>query len=73
MSGDIDPVHRAQRRHLRRIMLVFALVLPLLPLAVLGRSFSWLFLPLVAASAVALWEALRLRRSVRLHGARHVR
>lgn len=57
-----------QRRHLSRILRAFVVVVVLLPLAGLGGGWSWLLLPLVVVAALALREAIRLRRSVRTHG-----
>ena len=62
-------VAEQQRRHLRRIMLGFVTVVLLLPIAGLGGSWSWVLLPVIAVSALALREAIRLRRSVNRHGA----
>lgn len=58
-----------QRRHLSRILRAFLVMVVLLPLAGLGGAWSWLLLPLVVVAALALREAVRLRRSVRTHGA----
>lgn len=62
-----------QRRHLRRIMFGFVAVVLLLPIAGLGGALSWLLLPVVVIAALALREAIRLRRSVTRHGAARVR
>lgn len=58
-----------QARHLRRIMLAFVVVVVLLPLAGIGGALGWLLVPLLLVAAFAVREAVRLRRSVRLHGA----
>lgn len=61
-----------QRGHLRRILQCFVAVIVLLPLVGLGGAWSLLLVPLLALGWVGMLEALRLRRSVRLHGdARH--
>lgn len=62
-------VAEQQRRHLRRIMSGFVIVVLLLPIAGFGGAWSWLLLPIVAVAALALREAVRLRRSVSRHGA----
>lgn len=62
-------VASAQRRHLRRIMVGFVVVVLLLPIASIGGALAWLFLPLLAAASLSLREAIQLRRSVRQHGA----
>lgn len=68
---DVDPIVAAQQNaHLRRILGAFFVVIVLLPLSLLGGAFSVLLLPLLAAAALALREAVQLRRSVRTHGAR---
>lgn len=65
-----DPVvAQAQRAHLRRILVCFVVVVLTLPLAGLGGPWSWLLLPILVVAALALREAVRLRRSVRTHGA----
>lgn len=55
---------RAQeRRHLRRILVAFAIVVIVLPLVALGpATAAWLLVPLLLVAAAALREALRLRR-----------
>lgn len=58
-----------QRAHLRRIMFGFVAVVLLLPFAGLGGYWSWLLLPVVVVAALALREAIRLRRSVNRYGA----
>ena len=58
-----------QRRHLHRIMVGFVLVVLLLPFAGLGGDWSVLLLPVLVIAALALREAVRLRRSVTRHGA----
>ncbi len=62
-------VAEEQRRHLRRIMAGFVIVVLLLPFAGIGGAWSWLLLPVIAVAALALREAIRLRRSVSRHGA----
>ncbi len=79
LAHDLNPVElpaepspevaAEQRRHLRRIMVGFVLVVLLLPFAGLGGAWSWLLLPILALSGLALREAIRLRRSVARHGA----
>lgn len=65
---DVD-VAKAQSAHLRRIMLAFFAVVVLLPLAGLGGALGWLLVPLLLVASFAVREAVRLRRSVRRHGA----
>jgi len=54
----------AQRRHLRRILIVFAIEVVLLPIAGLGGAWAWLLIPMLLAAAIGLREALQLRRSI---------
>jgi hypothetical protein len=61
-------VAAAQQAHLRRILWAFFVLVLLLPLTMFD-GLAWLLLPLVAVAGLALREAIRLRRSVRLHGA----
>jgi hypothetical protein len=70
MSTDDATVADTQRRHLRRIMWCFLIVVIALPIAGLGGTWTYLLLPLVAVSALALREGMALRQSVRRHGAR---
>lgn len=58
------PVTDEQRRHLRRILLCFLLVVVLLPLSGLGGALAWLLVPMLAVAAIGLREAVRLRRTV---------
>ncbi|MCW2925332.1 MAG: hypothetical protein JWM98_2736 [Thermoleophilia bacterium] len=51
---------------MRRVLAAFAVVVVLLPVAALGGAWTLVLVPLVLSSAVALREALRLRRSARL-------
>ena len=62
-------IRARQNAHLRRILLTFLIVVALLPLVALGEAWSMLLVPLLVAAAVGLREAIRLRRSVRAHGA----
>jgi hypothetical protein len=62
-------IAQAQHAHLRRILWSFVALVVLLPVTMLGGAMTWLLLPLVAVAGLALREAIRLRRSVRLHGA----
>ncbi len=62
-----------QRRHLRRILIAFFVVVVLLPIAGLGGALYWLLVPLVLVAAFALREGLRLRRLVRRDGAARAR
>lgn len=54
-----------QRRHLRRILVAFVLVVVLLPLTFFGGAFWLLLLPLLAVAGFAAREAVLLRRTVR--------
>ncbi len=58
-----------QRALLRQILVAFVVVVLLLPLAGLGGALSWLLVPILVVAAFALRSAIRLRRSVRTHGA----
>lgn len=64
-----EAVVAMQRRHLSRILIAFVVVVLLLPFAGLGGALGWLLVPVVAVAGFALREAIRLRRSVRRHGA----
>lgn len=66
---DDASIAEEQGAHLRRILVGFAIVVVLLPLAGLGNAFGWLLLPLLAVGAWTFREGMRLRRSVRRHGA----
>lgn len=63
-----EAAHAAQRRHLRRILAAFVVVVVLLPLAGLGGALGWLLVPILLVAALALREGIRLRRSVRRYG-----
>lgn len=67
---DLPPqlVELEQRRHLRRIMYGFLVLVILMPLAGLGGAWSLLILPALAAAGFATREAVLLRRSVRRYG-----
>lgn len=65
----VSAAYTAQRAHLRRILVAFVLVVVLLPLAGLGGTLTWLLLlPMLAAAALGLREAILLRRSVQRYG-----
>jgi len=71
MSEEDAIVAAAQRQHLRRILAAFAVVVVLLPIAGFGGALGWLILPMLAAAAFALREAIGLRRSVNRSGRVH--
>ncbi len=66
MAGPL--IAAQQRRHLRRIMIAFVVVIVALPLATLGGAWALALVPALVAASLAVREAIRLRRSVRLHG-----
>jgi uncharacterized membrane protein YdbT with pleckstrin-like domain len=55
----------AQRRHLRRILWAFLIVVVLLPAVGLGGAWSWLLVPLLLVAVFAAREAYLLRRTLR--------
>lgn len=67
-ADQVAAAHAEQRTHLRRILVCFAVVVVLLPLAGLGDTLGLLLLPMLAVAAYGLREAVRLRRSVRRYG-----
>jgi hypothetical protein len=64
---DDDHVRR-QRRHLRRILLAFVVVVVAMPLGAVGGAWALALVPALVAAALAVREAVLLRRSVRRHG-----
>jgi fatty acid desaturase len=58
------PVSAEQRRHLRRILACFVLVVVLLPLSGMGDAWAWLLVPMLLVAVFGMVEAIRLRRTV---------
>ncbi len=68
-AGADPDVAAEQHRHLRRILVAFAVVIVLVPIVALGGSVGALLLILLLVVGVlAALAAARLRRSVRRHG-----
>ena len=63
-----DELARVQRGHLRRILAAFAAIVVTLPIAALGGQLYWLLAPMLIVAALALREAMRLRRSIHASG-----
>ena len=57
------PTHE-QRRHLRRILATFVVVVVALPFVALGGAWSWVLVALLLVAAVGVREAVLLRRTV---------
>jgi fatty acid desaturase len=54
-----------QRRHLRRILVAFVIVVLLMPVTIFGGAWWFVLVPMVLVAAFALREGIRLRRTVR--------